>query len=269
VFPFRLASWLPTSYASSLHWLKSLLVRLGRDCALRVWEDACRNYDEKLLRQILQAKWHDAEPEEAGTAEKTIAALGPQFFPAAIEGVSEKNATQLVGQQPLLSRIRQTFPSPHVWREMTAYEAIHLKLEMAALLAESLLRFHGKQGELIAYEILRAERSRTTEETTGSAAAFMHNFRLALKEGLFAAGLELEIVRVTEQELVLHVTECAWARYFQEQHPQVGYLTACSTDETAFRASHNNLRMQRTSTLMEGGKVCDFRIYQQTDHCRD
>jgi hypothetical protein len=40
---------------------------------------------------------------------------------------------------------------------------------------------------------------------------------------------------------------------------------ACSTDETAYRAFNENLRMQRTSTLMEGGEVCDFRIFAVDD----
>lgn len=54
---------------------------------------------------------------------------------------------------------------------------------------------------------------------------------------------------------------CEWARYFQERHPRVGYLMACSTDETAYRAFNPSLRLQRTQTLMEGGALCDFRIY--------
>ena len=29
----------------------------------------------------------------------------------------------------------------------------------------------------------------------------------------------------------------------------------------ALRASNDSMRMQRTSTIMEGGKLCDFRIY--------
>lgn len=35
---------------------------------------------------------------------------------------------------------------------------------------------------------------------------------------------------------------------------------ACSTDEAAYRAFNDSLRLQRTSTLMEGGQVCDFRV---------
>jgi hypothetical protein len=73
---------------------------------------------------------------------------------------------------------------------------------------------------------------------------------------IFTAGLDIERIRTSEKEAVVHVKECEWARYFQERHPQCGYLMACSTDEAACRAFNKNLRMQRTSTLMEGGKIC-------------
>jgi hypothetical protein len=33
----------------------------------------------------------------------------------------------------------------------------------------------------------------------------------------------------------------------------LGYLMACSTDEAAYRAFNDTLRLQRTSTSMEGG----------------
>ncbi len=65
--------------------------------------------------------------------------------------------------------------------------------------------------------------------------------------------------------MALTVTQCEWARYFRERHPLVGYLMACSTDEAAYRAFNPALRLQRTSTLMEGGQVCDFRIYAASE----
>jgi hypothetical protein len=62
--------------------------------------------------------------------------------------------------------------------------------------------------------------------------------------------------------VILHVTACEWARYFGERHPSVAYLVACSTDEAGPRAVTDGLWMQRTSTIMEGGEVCDFTIYK-------
>jgi hypothetical protein len=78
---------------------------------------------------------------------------------------------------------------------------------------------------------------------------------------VFTAGSDRELIHASEQEVVLHITACEWARYFTEHHPGVGYLVACSTDDADLHASTNGLWMQRTSTIMEGGRVCDFRIY--------
>ena len=135
-----------------------------------------------------------------------------------------------------------------------------------ALLTEALLRSRGKQGELIAYDVLREGRIRAAGGKAGSVAEILSDLTAEPEEAtLFTAGLEMETLRVSERELVLHVKECEWARYFRERHPQVGYLLACSTDEVAYRAFNENLRLQRTSTLMEGGEVCDFRIYAVGD----
>ncbi|HOC42669.1 MAG TPA: L-2-amino-thiazoline-4-carboxylic acid hydrolase [Thermoanaerobaculales bacterium] len=70
------------------------------------------------------------------------------------------------------------------------------------------------------------------------------------------------MVRASDSEVVLHIRACEWARYFRERHFSVGYLVACSTDDAELRAVTDNLRMQRTSTIMEGGTVCDFRVYK-------
>ena len=163
---------------------------------------------------------------------------------------------------PPIHQVRQIFSSPNVWKEITTYEALHLRSDGLALLTEALIRFHGKQGELIAYDLLREGRVKAMEGKTGSVAAFISDFTSEPEEAnIFTAGLEIESVHVSERKVVWHIKECEWSRYFRERHPQVGYLLACSTDEVAYRAFNDQLRLQRTSTLMEGGKVCDFRIY--------
>ena len=77
----------------------------------------------------------------------------------------------------------------------------------------------------------------------------------------FTAGLECKLVRVSETEVVFHIVECEWARYYRERHPRAGYLLSCSLDEADYRTIHPTIRMQRTGTLMEGAPRCDFRIY--------
>ena len=262
VFPLKLAPWLLIRYTSYLHWLRHLLERLGHDCALSVWQDVYRDYNDELLLHILTTGWNDVAQDELVDVEGSIAELFPRFFPVAIEGVSMEKARQLVEKMPPINQVKQAFSSLNVWRETTAYEALHLLADGWALLTEALMRFHGKQGELIAYDLFREERIKAGGGKTGSVTEFMSGFTSNPEEAdIFTAGLETESVHVSEQEVVFHVKECEWSRYFHERHPQVGYLIACSTDEAAYRTFNENLRMQRTSTLMEGGKVCDFRIY--------
>jgi hypothetical protein len=227
-----------------------------------IWQDACRDYDYELLLQILGDGWKEVTQDEAADTEASIAELFPRFFPAAIEGVSREKARQLVEMRPPINQVRQAFTSLNVWKETTAYEVPHLASGSFALLTEALMRFHGKQGELIAYDLCREGRISAERGQTGSVAEFISDFTSESEEAnIYTAGLRQEIVHASEREAVVHVKECEWARYFQERHPKVGYLMACSTDEAAYRAFNQNLRLQRTSTLMEGGKVCDFRIY--------
>lgn len=261
-FPLRLAAWLPTLYAAYLRRLSYLLERLGRDNTLAVWRAADEAGEDALLRQILATGWQEAAPDAATDVDAAVAGLVARFFPTAIEGIAPEEARLFVERLPPIRQIWQTFPSPHVWREITAHDALHLRSHGLALLVEALIRRHGKQGELIAYDMHREERVAAGGGKTGSVAEFIADFTAPPKEAnLFTAGLETALISCSESEVVLHVKACAWASYFRQRHPTVGYLLACSTDEVAYRAFNAGLRMQRTMTLMEGEPVCDFRIY--------
>lgn len=261
-FPLRLAAWLPTLYAAYLRRLSHLLERLGGDCTLAIWREADEAGEDALLSQILATGWQEVAPDAAPDVEAAIADAVARFFPAAIEGIAPEEARLFVERMPPLRQIRQTFPSPHVWREITAHDALHLRSHGLALLVEALIRRHGKEGELIAYDMHREERVAAGGGKTGGVAEFIADFTAPPKEAdLFTAGLETELISCSASEVVLHVKQCAWANYYRQRHPTVGYLLACSTDEVAYRAFNAHLRIQRTATLMEGGPVCDFRIY--------
>lgn len=265
-FPLKLSSWLPASYASHLQWLRHLLERIGQVRALALWQQVCQDYDDELVQCILSTGWNTIDQPDEGEVEERISEICVRFFPVALDGVTMESARKLVELMPPIHQIRQIFPTLQVWKELTAYEALHLRFDGAASLTEVMTRTLGKQGELVAYDILKEERIKKAEGKMGSVAEFLSEFISEPKEAsLFTAGLESQIISVSEKEVVLHVSECEWARYFRERHPQVGYLMACSTDEAAYRTFNEKLRMQRTSTLMEGGAVCDFRIFEVSD----
>jgi hypothetical protein len=239
---------------------------LGRDCAYSAWQAVYQDYDDLILCHILNTGWEDVHRDDEVEIEGKIAKLLERFFSTDIEGVDMSHARQLVEKMPPIHQIKQTFRSLNVRKEITAFDALHLRFDGVAFLVEALIHSYGKQGELITYDLLREERIKAGGGKTGSVAEFIANFVAEPEEAsLFTAGLGYEIVRSSEVEVALQIKECEWARYFQERHPQVGYLIACSTDEAAYKEFNENLRMQRTMTIMEGGKVCDFRIYTASE----
>lgn len=248
-----------------LNWLKHLLERLGHEQALALWEDVFRAYDEDLLVQILSTGWKAVEDGEAEEVEDQVVELLVELFPSPVEGISGEEARRILGNTPPFRQIRQHLPALNVQREITTYEALHLFRDALALLAEALLDRYGKEGELIAYDALLEEWPRS-EEPRASVEEFLSRragrFRSEPEEAdMFSAGLEVEFVRASETEVVTRVVECEWARYYRERHPRVGYMLACSLDNAAYRSFNDRLRLQRTSTLMEGGTECDFRVY--------
>lgn len=233
--------------ASYLRWFNHLNERVGAQNRLAVWKRAFAHHDDPLLEKILSAEWHRVPAAEA-TLDDGLASV-PLKTRKIIEGT------------PPIAQIKRHFPRETVERNITAYEVLHLRFDGLARLAETLIELFGKQGELIVYDLM-VESRLTSAKDRGTVEEFIEDFTAPpAMPNLFTAGLETELIRKTNRAVVLDVRECEWARYFRERHPTVGYLMACSTDEVAYRAFNKNLRMQRTSTLMEGGEKCDFRIY--------
>lgn len=252
-------------YRYYLHWLKHLLERLGREHALTLWQDAFREYDEQLLLQILATGWQEVEESEAQDVEKQVADLLAELFPSPVEGISSEQAQEILETTPPFRQIRQHLPSPNVKRASTTYEALHLFRDAVAQLAEALIDRYGKQGELLAYDTILEEWPRDPEPKV-SVEDFMSRRKIRFstepdEPDMFSAGLQVEFVHASETEVVTRVTECEWARYFRERHPRVGYMLACSLDNPAYRSFNDRIRLQRTTTLMEGGTECDFRVY--------
>jgi hypothetical protein len=249
-------------FTSHTYWLKHLVERLGATAARQLWRDGFKKYDTALLQEILASGWQevrgpDSQDAQTGPVIEQSRNLGP-----GIDYMSALEARSLIEEAPPLPQIRERFPNLLVERETTAYEALHLFAHGMALLSEALIDSYGKQGELIAYDVLHAQRFAMGQRMGGSVADFI---RFVDGESetpdMFSAGLEIEKTKVSPTEHVTLVKECEWARYFRERHPGVGYLVACSTDEVFALGFHESLRLKRTSTLMEGGSQCDFRYY--------
>ena len=78
----------------------------------------------------------------------------------------------------------------------------------------------------------------------------------------FAVGdaLKYEVLKKSPDAFELNVTECQYARFYQELgEPELGFLFVCSQDDTFFEG-YEGVRLRRTQTIMQGASHCDFRF---------
>jgi hypothetical protein len=236
--------------------------RLGLEPTLQIWGRTFDGYQDTTLQDILSGDWKIVATEDTQPVSDQMDELVDEMLLTTNLKLSPEAVRNIIGFAPPNSQIQQKFSTQTVQREITAYEWLHLRFDGLALLAEALIQAYGKQGELIVYDLQIETRLAAEGGGRGSVEQFIAQFTAAQKiPSLFSAGLESEVVSASKREARMHIHHCEWARYFQERHPQVGYLMACSSDEAAYKTFNENLRMQRTQTLMEGGEYCDFYIY--------
>jgi hypothetical protein len=263
-FEMKLAPICKRTLYSRLCWLESMLHRLGRDVTLALWSEAFRLPDDGLMTAILAGSWEAYE--DRGDGVKRLDEMIGSRFSAPVEGISKVQAHDLAMMDAGVRLPGEKFPSLNVMRRITAYDALHLRLDGLARLAATMTSQLGKEGELLAYDFCRNDRlaavaSGGEKRTAAEALKSWADMTRSTEEGVFSAGLKAELIRESATEVMVNITECEWARYFRERHPTVGYLVACSTDDAALRATTDKLWLQRTSTIMEGGNLCDFRVF--------
>ncbi len=265
VFPLKLADVVVGCSRAYLHWLKYLLRRLGKECTLEVWENAFKNYDDTFLKKILSSGWPDVPEKDAVDTEPIINRLISQTFFTPLENVSAGDARQLIDKTPPLNLIKQLFPSLDARRNITTYEALHLQEDGLSLLVESLMDLHNKEGELLAYDTLRAYIIDSNTKNISAyefMTSFLKRYRSTPAEvNIYGAGIETKIIKGSKTEILMHITECEFARYYRECHPRVGYMMACSLDHASYSSANKNIWLRRTSTIMEGGEICNFKLY--------
>jgi hypothetical protein len=78
----------------------------------------------------------------------------------------------------------------------------------------------------------------------------------------FSHTLTLTYPEETSNKLVLHVTECLWAKVFKEMKAtDLGYMLNCQPDFAYAQACNPNIKLKRTKTLMQGDSYCDHTFY--------
>lgn len=258
-FPMRISAL--TYFPTFLRWMRHLSERLGTQNTLDLWQRTFNGYKDTALLQILSAGWQVTPVDESDDPQQRLQTLTAEYFPHSSAEISAARASEIIESTPPIAQIRRLFDWNSVEKEITAREALFLRFDSLACLAEALMDAFGKQGELIVYDLMLQTRL-AASATQGSVQEFIEDFTSApTAPSLFTAGLEMQVIYKTPAKAVVHVHECAWANYFRQHHPRVGYLMACSSDEAAYKTFNPQLRLCRTQTLMESGALCDFTVY--------
>lgn len=252
---------------------RHLLERLGRDAVEALWKDAQDSFEDGLFLSLIKDGW-SRETESTQDLRSERRTLVEKLFAPAVQGVAADDATEfLLGIGPF-RQIDAAFPELTVQRESTTYEALHLLVHGLALFAEAAIARVGKAAEFMIYDALMEEiEDRLSPEITGREwvkAIYDRNQSKPAdapkpteppRHTIGSAGHVEEVVRVAEDELIVHMTQCSWADYYLDRHPGVGPLLGCCVDDPVFRRTAKGLRLQRQFTLMEHGPYCDFRFY--------
>jgi hypothetical protein len=74
--------------------------------------------------------------------------------------------------------------------------------------------------------------------------------------------VELTYPYESPTELTLNVTRCLHAEIFKElDATDLGYLIVCNPDHAYAQASHPNIKLRRTKTIMQGDPICNHTWY--------
>ena len=77
---------------------------------------------------------------------------------------------------------------------------------------------------------------------------------------IFQNMMTSEIIERSEKAFEIKVSECLWAKTFQERNAaDIGYATVCYSDFSAAKADHPKITLVRTKTIMQGHGYCDHR----------
>jgi L-2-amino-thiazoline-4-carboxylic acid hydrolase-like protein len=258
---------------------RHLTERLGREAVEELWSQSDLSFEDDLFSVLITTGWTNEEAESTDLRLDRKDLIERLFTPA-VQGVTAEEATSfLLGIGPF-RQLDATFRNLAVQRAATTYEALHLLVHGLANFAEAAIDRFGKAAEFMIYDALKEEiEDRLQPEMSGQdyvRAIHDHAQSKPAEETepadphppaepaplvMGSAGHVEEIVRVAEDEIIVHMTQCSWADYYLERHPTVGQLLGCCADDPTYRRTAKGLRLQRQFTLMEGDACCDFRIY--------
>jgi hypothetical protein len=78
--------------------------------------------------------------------------------------------------------------------------------------------------------------------------------------------LDIKVLEANDQRCSFNVTRCKYAEMYRRLGlADFGFLFSCSRDFAFIGGFNRNLKLKRTQTIMEGDRVCDFRIVRRDE----
>ncbi len=93
------------------------------------------------------------------------------------------------------------------------------------------------------------------------------SFHALLPQWKASGALEIDMVEESETRMSYNVTRCKYAEMYQDMGlADVGHILSCGRDGTFCTGYNENIKLERTQTIMQGASHCDFRYrWEETD----
>ncbi len=77
--------------------------------------------------------------------------------------------------------------------------------------------------------------------------------------------LQIKMIKETDSELFFDVTYCGYAQTYEKMGlKELGPVLSCTRDFSFISGFNPRIELNRTQTIMEGAKFCDFRFKKVT-----
>ena len=218
---------------------------------------------------ILHLEWTASEKDLVMEPESQASTNRRQF----VQSVVPAGCFACVLQSPLLGALRpregtEAVPLPEPdsdshWTYRRIYRFAYRQWMIPHL--ENLAESVGGRHELV--EMLKKSSLALGRQSGEAAGASTFEEFVDFMAGAFETSeiyqntLTWEPLKVTEEGLEIRITSCLWAQTFRDADAaDFGYAVTCYQDVGMAEAFGSFLRMERPSSLMEGGEACVFRF---------
>ena len=95
----------------------------------------------------------------------------------------------------------------------------------------------------------------------------LKTFHALLPQWKANGALEIEMVEEGDTRMDYNVTRCMYAEMYREMGMgEIGHILSCGRDGTFCTGYHQNIKLERTQTIMQGASHCDFRYRWEEDN---